>query len=146
MKSERFISVEWLQGKTKWDKVQKFSNSMEIYSMLCLSGKRILELPYFNEITPCISSTKENPRSRKLLVKLFIFNDFTDSIGHISNFKNVLADIAKNHCLHGNSHFKKWFEIIIAKEDAILQHVKYKLHKIFCWFIEENIYRLKTPF
>ena len=126
--------------------MQKFSNSTEIYSMSCLSGKRILELPYFNEITPRISLSKENPRSRKLLVKLLIFNGFTDSIEHISNFKNVLPDIAKNHCLHGNSHFKKWFKIIIAKEDAILQHVKYKLHKIFCWFIEEKVYRLKTPF
>jgi len=87
--------------------VQKFSNSKENYSMSCLSGKRILELPYFNEITPRISLSKENPRSRKLLVKLLIFNGFTDSIEHISNFKNVLADIAKNHCLHGNSHFKK---------------------------------------
>lgn len=87
--------------------MQKFSNSTGIYSMPCLSGKRILELPYFNEITSRISLSKENPRSRKLLVKLLIFNGFTDSIEHISNFKNVLADIAKNHCLHGNSHFKK---------------------------------------
>lgn len=69
-----------------------------------------------------------------------MFNDFTDSTGHLSNLKNVLADIAKYHCLHGNSHFKKWFKIRMVKEKAILQHVKYELHKIFCWFIDEKVY------
>lgn len=58
MKSEVFISIELLQGKKNDIKCRTFLTLYnQIYSMSCLSGKKILELPYFNEIAPCVSTS-----------------------------------------------------------------------------------------